>query len=54
MFPMAKGGFPVMAEITRILAANISRQFLFVIATAASTRCGAGNKEKLSVSTRSL
>ena len=36
---LSKGGFPVMAEITRILAANIPRQFFFVIATAASTRC---------------
>ena len=33
-----KGGFPVMAEITRILAANIRRQFFFVITTTASTR----------------
>ena len=33
-----KGGFPVMAEITRILAENIRGQFFFVIATAASTR----------------
>ena len=28
-----------MAEITRTLAANIPRQFFFVITTAASTRC---------------
>ena len=28
-----------MAEITRILAANIRGQFFFVITTAASTRC---------------
>ena len=28
-----------MAEITRILAANIRRQIFFVFATAASTRC---------------
>ena len=28
-----------MAEITRILAANICRQFFFVITTTASTRC---------------
>ena len=34
-----KGGFPVMAEITRMLAANIRRHFFFVITTAASTRC---------------
>ena len=33
------GGFPVMAKITRILAANICGQFFFVINTAASTRC---------------
>ena len=32
---VAKGGFPVMAEI---LAANIRGQFFFVIATTASTR----------------
>ena len=36
---MGKGGFPVMAKITRILAANIPRQFFFVITTIASTRC---------------
>ena len=34
-----KGGFPVMAQITRILAANIRRQFFFVITTTAITRC---------------
>ena len=28
-----------MAEITRIIAANIRRQFFFVITTTASTRC---------------
>ena len=28
-----------MAEITRTLAANVSKQFFFVITTAASTRC---------------
>ena len=28
-----------MAEITRILAANIRRRFSFVIPTTASTRC---------------
>ena len=28
-----------MAEIARILAANIPRQFFFVITTTASTRC---------------
>ena len=34
-----KGGFPVMADITGILAANICRQLFFVITTTASTRC---------------
>ena len=34
-----KGGFPVIAEVTRILAANIRRQFFFVITTTASTHC---------------
>ena len=34
-----EGGFIVMANITCILAANIPRQFFFVITTAASTRC---------------
>ena len=38
-YPCLKGGFPVMAEITRILAANIRRRYFFVIATATSTRC---------------
>ena len=33
-----KGGFPVMPEITRILAANIRRQFFFVVTTTASYR----------------
>ena len=36
---MHKGGLPVMAEITRILAENNQRQFFFVITTTASTRC---------------
>ena len=34
-----KDGFPVMAEVTRILAANIRRQFFFFITTTASTHC---------------
>ena len=34
-----QGGFPVIAEITRIFAANSCRQFFFVITTTASTRC---------------
>ena len=36
---LAEGGFPVMAEITRILAANILTQFFFVITTTVSTCC---------------
>ena len=38
-FNVSQGGFPVIAEITRILAANIRRQIFFVITTTASTRC---------------
>ena len=34
-----KGGFPVMAGITRILAVNVRRQFFFAITATASTRC---------------
>ena len=34
-----RGEFPVMAKLTRILAANIPRQLFFVIITTASTRC---------------
>ena len=37
-----------MAKITRILAANIRRQFFFVIATAASTRCLVQNFQLIS------
>ena len=48
----AKGGFPVMAEITRILAANIRRQFLFVMTTAASTRCLVQNCQLICYSQR--
>ena len=47
-----KGGFPVMAEITRILAANIPRQFFFVITTAASTRCLVQNFQLICYSQR--
>ena len=36
---MNKGGFTVMAEITHMLAANIRRQFFFVIITMARTCC---------------
>ena len=39
-----------MAKITRILAANICRQFFFVINTAASTRCLIENFQLISYS----
>ena len=38
-YELLKGGFPVMEEIARILAANICGQFFCVITTTASTRC---------------
>ena len=41
-----------MAEITRILAANIPRQFFFVRATAASTRCLVQNFQLICYSQR--
>ena len=41
-----------MAEITQILAANIRRQFFFVIATTASTRCLVENFELICYSQR--
>ena len=41
-----------MAEITRILAANIPRHFFFVMATAASTRCLVQNFQLISYSQR--
>ena len=41
-----------MAEITRILAANIQRQFFFVIVTTASTRCLVQNFELICYSQR--
>ena len=44
-----KGGFPVMAEITRILAVNICRQFFFVTA---STRCLVQNFQLICYSQR--
>ena len=47
-----KGGFPVMAKITRILAANIPRQFFFVITTTASTRCLVQNFQLICYSQR--
>ena len=49
---LSKGGFPVMAEITRILAANIPRQFFFVMITAASTRCLVQNFQLICYSQR--
>ena len=47
-----KGGFPVMAEITPILTANIRRQFFFVINNAASTRCLVQNFQLICYSQR--
>ena len=47
-----KGGFPVMAEITRILAANICRQFFFVVTITASTRCLVDNFQLICYSQR--
>ena len=41
-----------MAEITRILAANIPRQFFFVITTTASTRCLVQNFQLICYSQR--
>ena len=41
-----------MAEITRILAANIRRQFFFVITTVASTRCLVQNFQLICYSQR--
>ena len=41
-----------MAEITRILTANICRQFFFVIATAAITRCLVQNFQLICYSQR--
>ena len=41
-----------MAEITRIPAANIRRQFFFVIITAASTRCLVQNFQLICYSQR--
>ena len=41
-----------MAEITRILAANIHRHFFFVITTAASTRCLVQNFQLICFSQR--
>ena len=49
---LIKGGFPVMAEITRTLAANIRRQFFFVITIAASTRCLVQNFQLICYSQR--
>ena len=41
-----------MAEITRILAANIRRQFFFVITTTARTRCLVQNFQLICYSQR--
>ena len=41
-----------MAEITRILAANIRGQFFFVITTTASTRCLVQNFQLICYSQR--
>ena len=41
-----------MAEITRIFAANIPRQFFFVITTTASTRCLVENFQLICYSQR--
>ena len=51
-FEVYKGGFPVMAKITRIFAANICRQFFFVINTAASTLCLVQNFQLICYSQR--
>ena len=48
----SKGRFPVMAKITRILAANIRRQFFFVITNTASTRCLVQNFQLICYSQR--
>ena len=37
------GGFPLMAEITRILTANTRRQFSFVVTTTAKNCCLVGD-----------
>ena len=50
--PVDKGGFPVMAKITRILAANICRQLFFVINTVASIRCLVQNFQLICYSQR--
>ena len=49
---MTEGEFPVMAEITRILAANTRGQFFFVISTTASTRCLVQNFQLICYSQR--
>ena len=43
-----------MAKITRILAANIYRQFFFVINTAGSTRCLVENFQLICYSQRNV
>ena len=49
---ISKGGFPVMAEITRILATKIRRQFFFIITTTASTCCLVQNFQLICCSQR--
>ena len=49
---MFQVGFPVIAEITRILTANIRRQFFYVSTTTASTRCLAQNFQLICYSQR--
>ena len=47
-----KGGFPVMAETTRKLAASTRLQFFFVASTTASTRCLVQNFQLICYSQR--
>ena len=47
-----EGEFPVIAKITRILTANICRQFFFVINTAASSCCLVENFQPICYSQR--
>ena len=47
-----QGGFPVMAETTRKLAASTRSQFFFVASTTASTRCLVPNFQLICFSQR--
>ena len=49
---VSQGRFPVIVEVTRMLAANIRRQIFFVIATTASARCMAQNFQLICYSQR--